>query len=289
MIKYIYILLFLNLPVYAEFVEESRWERFIHNFYSKPGHVVNQVYLKFDGGISNLTSYSLTSETNLAQTQNLEGYYGFVRIDKETGNSDLFKHQSEFAFLGNVSTDFKTLDFNFDGIKSDAWRFGFGLNDGFGFLSDGKPLLHLTHSTAISFLRVDFDGVPQNTKDADFIKTFDRKFKFGQIYSGGLRFKIYEFVHLNANYEMSQYYRDFQFMNWFGMWMTDNLLQRWIDYFEPDLIKVLGNNYPWVKFAYKNFVSLISYNLRKHEMYFPFKSEPPLYYDAFKIGLTLII
>jgi hypothetical protein len=269
--------------------DESRAERFINNFYSKPGHVVNQVLLVGEYGISQPESFGLTAATKLSKTQNLELYYGFVRIDTETGNPNLFKHQSEYVFLGNISTNFKTFEQKYDNLPTDSWRFGFGLNDGFGFLSNGEPTLFLNHSTAFTFLRADFDGLPQNLADKEFVSNFESKFKFGQMYSGGIKYKISSIFYLNAQYEMSQYYGSYEFLPWFGMWLTDNVMQRWIDYFEKDLINVIGTNYPWVKFVYKNFVSFVSYQLRKHQMYFPFKSESPLYFDAYKIGITLII
>lgn len=275
--------------LHSQMEDESRAERFVNNFYSKPDYVQNQVYLVGEYGKSYLNSYNFTPSVKIDPTQNLELYYGFIRIDTETGNPDLFKHQSEYAFIGNVSVDFKTLEVDHKGIPTDSWRFGFGLNDGFGFMINGEPTLFLTHSTAISFLRIDFDGLPSNVNDRKYAEKFDREFKFGQIYSGGFRYKLFSYIHLNAQYEISQYYGDYEFLPWFGMWLTDNVLQRWIDYFEPDLINVLGNNYPWVKFVYKNFISFITYQTRKHEMYFPFKSEAPMYYDAFKLGITLII
>lgn len=269
--------------------DESRSKRFINNFYSKPEHVENQVYLVGEFGRSQMRSYNFTSRVDIEPTNNIEFYYGFIRIDTSTGNPGLFKHQSEFVFLGNISTDFKTFPVDYSKVGTDAWRFGFGLNDGFGFLINGKPTLFLCHSTSMSFLRTDFYSMPTGADDRQYVDKFNREFRFGQIYSGGVRYKLLSFVHLNAEYEVSQYYADFQFLPWFGMWLIDNFVQRWIDYFEPDLIKVLDNNYPWVKFVYKNFMSLLTYQLRKHEMYYPFKSEAPLYYDAFKIGITLII
>jgi len=273
----------------AQMEDESRAKRFINNFYSKPDHVVNQVLLIGEYGLSSLNSYNLTSAVKFSPTQNLEFYYGFIRVDTETGNPGLFKHQSEFVFIGNVSTDFKTFDVDYSEYGTDAWRFGFGLNDGFGFMVNGEPTLFLSHSTAFSFSRIDFYNFPQGEADRKIFRQFNHEFKFGQIYSGGIKYKIHSIFHVNAQYEISQYYGNYQFLPWFGMWLIDNVLQRWIDYFEPDLIKVMDNNYPWVKFVYKNFISLLSYQLRKHEMYFPFDSEAPLYYDAFKIGITLII
>jgi len=269
--------------------DESRAERFINNFYSKPEHVINQVLLVGEYGISQAESYGLSSTSKLSKTYNLEFYYGFIRIDTETGNSNLFKHQSEYAFLGNISTNFKTFEQNYENLPTDSWRFGFGLSDGFGFLSNNNPTIFLNHSTAMSFIRIDFDGKPDNLKDTEFIKQFDSKFKFGQIYSGGIKYNISNSINLNFQYEMSQYYPNFEFGKWFGMWITDNILQRWIDYFETDLLNIFEKNYPWVKFVYKNFTSFILYQARKHQMYFPFKSSPPLYFDAYKFGITLIL
>lgn len=269
--------------------DESRAELFVNNFYSKPGYVVNQVLLVGEYGLSQANSYGLSSGTKFSRTNNLEIYYGFARIDTETGNSDIFKHQSEYIFLGNISTNFKTFNQNYEGLPSDSWRFGFGLSDGFGFMSGKEPRLFLSHATGISFIRMDFEGDLNTLTDGDFLKNFSKEFKFGQMYSGGLKYKLSSVVHLNAQYEISLYNQNYEFWNWLGMWLTDNVLQRWIDYFERDLIYVMGDSYPWVKFLYKNFVSFVSYQARKHQMYYPFKSEPPLFFDSYKFGITLII
>lgn len=291
MLKFIilFVLLFHCSKLFSQMEDESRGERFINNFYSKPDHVLNQVFLASKYGLSQLNSFNFTPKVVFDPTQNLEFYYGFIRIDDKTGDPNLFKHQSEYIYLGNISTDFKTLEIENIGIPTDTWRFGFGLNDGFGFIWNDTPTLYLNHSTAFTFARIDFDGLPANNDDYIYAKRFDQKFKFGQSYSGGVRYKLYSIFHLDAGYEISQYYGTYEFLPWFGMWITDNVLQRWIDYFERDLISVLGTNYPWVKFAYKNFISLVSYQIRKHEMYFPFKSEAPLYFESYNIGISLII
>lgn len=266
---------------------ESRWDLFFKNFYSKPDYVKNQTLLSAFYGRS-FTDINQKAITNFSDIHNLDFYYGFIRINDRIKYKDMFSHQGEYLFLSNTSTNFKTFQFDVRGIVTDSWRFGFGLNDGFGiYFLDNK--LFFNHSTAFSWIRIDVDYFSGDSLDINFIRRFDERFKFGSIYKSGITYQIWDIFNIDVNYEHSYFYPDFELVPWFGSWIIDNVLQRGPELFERELEREFKNNYPYLKIIYKNLVSIIISELRRHNGYSPFNSESTLNYDTFKIGIVLII
>ncbi len=266
---------------------ESRWELFMKNFYSKPAFVKNQTLLSAFYGRS-FTDVNQKSNTNFSDIHNLDFYYGFIRVNDKIKYKDIFSHQGEYVFLSNTSTNFKTFQFEVEGIVTDSWRFGFGLNDGFGVYFLGNKL-YLNHSTAFTWIRIDVDYFSGDTLDINFIKRFDERFKFGSLYSAGITYQFLDFINVDINYEHSYYYPDYEFLPWFGSWVVDNILQRGPELFQREIERELKDYYPYYKLIYKNLISLFLSELRRYNGYSPFSSESTLNYDTFKIGIVLII
>ena len=266
---------------------ESRWELFLKNFYSKPDYVKNQTLLSAFYGRS-FTDINQKNITNFSDIHNLDFYYGFIRVNEKIKYKDNFQHQGEYVFLGNTSTNFKTFQFDVKGIVTDSWRFGFGLNDGYGVYFLGNKLF-LNHSTAFTWIRIDVDYFSGDSLDINFIKRFDERFKFGSLYSAGITYQLYDFINLDFNYEHSYYFPNYEFLPWFGSWIFDNILQRGPELFQREIEAELDDYYPYFKLIYKNLISLITTELRRQNGYFPFSSESTLNYDTFKIGIVLII
>ncbi len=284
------ILLFSFEFLYSDDVlveSESRWELFVKNFYSMPNYVKNQILVSANYGRS-FTDINQKTITKFSEIHNLDFYYGFVRVNEKIKFKNNFSHQGEYLFLSNMSTNFKTFKFDLDGIVTDAWRFGFGLNDGFG-INVNKNRLYFNHSTAFTWLRADVDYFSGDSLDISFIKRFDERFKFGNLYKTGITFQVWDIMNIEASYEHSYYFPDFQFFPWMGSWIIDNVLQRGPELFERELQEEFGNYYPYIKILYKNLVSIIMTEFRRSSGYAPFSSEQTLNYDTIKIGLVLII
>lgn len=271
----------------AQIDEEPRLIRFFKEFYSKPDHINNESLLATQYGFSFSTFGFDQFDSKLANTYNLEFVYGFVRLIDLEEFPDLFKHQSEYAFLGNISTNFKTFNIKTDGIISDTWRFGFGLNDGYGYNFGENSHFWLMHNTAISWTRTDFVDRFTETYDDSLMNAYDEQFKFGAVWSGGLRMQIYKSFHIDLIYEHSLYYKDFLLGEWTGMWFFDNVTQRTMEIWEPELFQYFGRDYPWVKFLYKNLLSFVMNEFRRKQAFFPFHGEGSLSFDSFKVSFTL--
>lgn len=223
----------------------------------------------------------------LARSIPAEIEYGFLRINDKLDIEDIFSFSSEFISLTNLSSHLKPRSIANHGITTDNWRFSAGMDNGFGYRI-GDSRLFLYHTGALSLNRIDFEIDASNEHDREIIKKMDVKYKFGTFFSGGLRYSLTPSVLAEVGYEHMLVFPDYNFWSWFGGWMIDNLAQRTIDFFEDDLMKYHGRDYPWVKFIYRNAVSLILYEFRRSQSFWPFESEAPLSYDGVKIGFTIV-
>lgn len=288
-LKILFLVMFFFPPDIAavEYEPETRAERFINNFYSKPDFVENRPLLKFDLGFSGISFPLNVLDENFAGVYGVELHYGFQRYNRRLLLENVFEHKADYAFLGNHSVDFKTFDVNPDGIITDTWRFGFGIADGFGYVTGEDSELLLIHKGAIIFNHSDVDAF-LGDEEMKLINGIDEKIRFGMAWTGEIRYKIAGSFHLDVGYRHTLIYPDYEFFPWFGMWLTDNVLQRWPDYFEQELFAIFIEDWPWIKFLYKNLVSYVLYDIRREQSYFPFDSGHSASFDSFKIGFTFV-
>jgi len=277
------LLIFSNINLIAQEEEEHRIITFFENYYSKPDNIENQNFLNFNYGLSFFDSYK---EANFSNHYSLEANYGFFRIDDNTKMQNISRFAQDYAFLGNISTNFKTFDNISSGIDTDIWRFGFGISDGFVYNFGENSNFYLTHSSDWIWSRIDFIQ-DESILNKSLIE-FNEKFKFGNRFHGGIRMQLYKGFNADIEYEHTLVYPAHVVPQWLGMWLFDNFAQRWFDYFEPEFVSIFGRQYPWVRFIYKNGLSYLLYEARTEKMFFPFESASPLSLKAYKIGITFI-
>jgi hypothetical protein len=271
----------------------ERWQYFKVNFFSKPEYVENMYLIAFYYGLDfpKINSQRMGDDffNNLNQ---LRIDYGFIRFDDEIHSGidigNIFKHTSEYIHVSNYSTNFKTFDLNKEGINADIWQVGFGLKDGFGLLLPNGNNLMLNHSTAFVWSEIDLDRFGSTDELNHYLKRYYRKVRFGQSYSAGISYQLSNSWLLDINYENNIIYPYFEGNKWFPMWLMDNILQRWIDYYELDMIKEYKEKYPLMKFAYKTMLSTALFEMRKRNMYFPFKSDDPYSMNGFTISFRYV-
>jgi len=258
------------------------------NFFIDEDKLENLVTLRFGYGIID-TELGFIGDDGIATSYNARIDYGFSRIKEYKTYPDLFSHSSEFTFISNISSHLKPRNIPKDGLTLDAWRFGFGIKNGMGYNLNNGGKVFLSHASSIAWTRIDFEVISHNQRDAKKQLIFDEVMKFGNVYCGGIDYRLADFLNFSAEYEHSLVYENFTYSEYLGAWMTDNILQRWIDFLDPILIKEFGNNYPAMKWFYKNAVSILLSEIRSQRSTFPFASHPSLSFRGFNITLTLLL
>lgn len=273
---------------YDKLDDDSRIVRFLKDFYFDENYTENHPSLSAGTGLSNLVSHDPRMQRNLAPTYNLDFSYGYARYYKIDGIDNFLYRRGEFITVGNISRNFKTFRITSDGINTDSWRFGAGLKDGYILVNKNAGDLSFLHSSAFMLARPDFDDFNSSGKENEFLDVYKRRFKFGTMFSSSIEYSLTDIIHVEASYDKLLIQPVFEFYPWFGSWIVDNVLQRWVDIYEDVFLKNFGRDWAWIKFIYKTGISVIFYKLREHNGYFPFNSEPTVSSDAFKLNIELI-
>ena len=284
----IFLLVFIFDNLYSQIDDETRFERFFNNFYSKPDYVENQNKIIIEYGLSFPNFGNDEFSSNFMNTYQVQFNYGFHREDHRLTHGGLFKHQGEFAFVANNSTNFKTFNISPNGVITDSWIWGVGLNDGYGYLVGEFSKIYLNHAIMLNWIHLDFDIANYNDFEQRIVNIYDENYKFGGSYVGGFGLSLSDNLTMDFSYQTSLFYQEFDFMKYAVVWFYDIVLQRLPDLLDKELFEIFGINYGWMHSLYKNLVSLFFWNLRKEQAYFPFESPAAMYYDTYKVGFKYI-
>jgi hypothetical protein len=264
------------------------WRIFFENYYSKPDYVENHVYLDLSAGFASFRPKKNLIHDNFAATYSTQFAYGFIRYDYETGIPGMFKHERDYFSVGVTSSNFKTFDSDYSLLNTHSWIFGPAIENGFGYeVFDGRGEILLKHSAGLNWFHIDFDGLGSGNNES-YMRRYDEKYKFGTTWSGGIEYRFNDYFAVACDYEKSLVLSDFKFLPWTGIFLIDNAAQKWIDFFEPEMIERMGKNWGVVKFLYKNFVSFLLYSVRTENQYFPFPTETdaPIVIDTYRISIS---
>ncbi len=253
-----------------------------------PGGVTNNHMLEFSYGL-NLPSFSGNSGPNLVKAFSIGISYGFVRLDTITVLPKNLYYASESIFLSDMSSHLKL---NHEKIKSglttDAWRFGFGYCNGYGYNLDAGTKFILYNTGNIIWTKVDFENYPDNHADSSLFLLYDDEFRFGSSFDMGIITDIMPYLKFDLNYEHQIIFPRHLVFKWLGSSSLELLAQRFIDLYCIDALKLDSKSLPLANFVIKNTISFLFYEFRRNQMNWPFPSEAPLNYDNMRIGLKLV-
>lgn len=246
-----------------------------HEFEGSP-----TVSLEYGFSKMNLNGFGETfAKPNLAEIQ-----LGYTHMDTE--DEGILKYKYRYLFLSNFSTDLAGSSGAAD-IKTDMWRFGFGRSIGYGYqIGSGAIIPYHTYSFEWTQLRLKDD--PASQADKSMTDLFNKSFRFGTSFNGGIKFKIIPNIMLDAGYERSIIFPRHLFWKWLGSVVIEGAGQGAIDHFVDKIMDSSPYAVPVVSFVLKNALSYGLYELRREKMNWPFASAPPLSYDQFKIGITFV-
>lgn len=232
---------------------------------------------------SNFTS---SFEENFAS----ELQYGFLRFDKELSKDGLLYFSSERAFLGSSSSRFKLTEVAERTIKTDIYRYGGLYNNGFGYGTEKSSKLLFSHSSAIMWTESDVENFVGNENDNRLLREFKKQNNFGMFYASGI---IYTFGASNTSLELKYTHNvvwtSFQFQEWFGSWMIENIIQRTPDLFHKQFLEIFGGYYPIIYQIYKTGVSYLLYEARSKNTYWPFKGSEVLTQRSIRLGIKFTL
>jgi hypothetical protein len=168
------------------------------------------------------------------------------------------------------------------------WQIGYSYRNGYGYILNGTTPLIFYHAGSIGGAKIDIENPPLGGPARSLLDIYDVRYKFWSAWEGGVRINIRGVINVYSSYEHSIVYRDFRFTDWFGSSLTEFIPQRIIDIFAGELLRQNPDTYPLINFLAKNAISAFIYEMKRRNSYFPFKSQPSINYDTYRIGLSLV-
>lgn len=281
----IIIILFLLLFVAFSAADAQHWKK------KKKYREYNDDFINFDNPAIELT-YGM-SKINLDAFSG--GFENLSLIDIKAGytyRDNLWDRSAEnkksfgYFTLGNYSSDLDLRNKTAGKIESNNWRFGFGKREGYMIRSGNFGFYPYT-SGLLMWTRTDFKSDYTNIlsiEDAARLDMFNKTFRFGSSYEGGLGFHFGKMVSFNIIYERNNTYQRYLFWKQTGSMILEEVGKGVIDYFVGEILKNTPVAGSIVNFVFKNAFYYGIYQLKSKEMNWPFGGEPSLNFDTFKIG-----
>ena len=210
--------------------------------------------------------------------------------EKYHNRKGLTKYIFAYFDFGNHSSDIDAREKTAGNLESSSWHFGFGRKEGYPIrFGEGSFSILPYTSGAMSWTRLDMNSLPDssNLTDMNRLLLFDKSFRFGHTWEGGLSVNISRNFALNAGYERSNTYQRYLFWKNTGSVLIEEIGVGLIDGFVRKILHrepVAGSI---VNFVLKNAYYFGIYQLRSKEMNWPFGGEAALNFDSFKFGVTV--
>ncbi|MGB9851508.1 MAG: hypothetical protein ACPLPX_01440 [Candidatus Kapaibacteriota bacterium] len=191
-------------------------------------------------------------------------------------------------FIGNYSSKWKVK--GNENIDATMWRFGIDFSDdGYGYKLGSNNFLFFTHGNSFIWSKFDVTDLSKfQQPDSMRYATFSEQFRFGTSYQSGLSLILLDKISVDLRYERSIVFPGHKFWYWTGSWFIEGIGQFLLDQFIREIVFSSPYSAPIVNAVLKGALSYGIYELRKDKMNWPFNTEPPLFNDNFKIGLTFI-
>ncbi|PKL77400.1 MAG: hypothetical protein CVV25_14620 [Ignavibacteriae bacterium HGW-Ignavibacteriae-4] len=250
---------------------------------------VNIPLLELSYGPEWLSFYSDFS-SSFEDNYTTEIQYGFFRYDKRLSRNGILYFSSERAFFGNSSSRFKPSSVSDYTIKTEMYRYGGTYYNGFGIGEEKGSKFLFSHSSSIMQVQSDIESFTNNENDNRLLYQFETETNFGMAYSSGLIYVFGEGVtSLEIKYHHNVIWSDFQFLEWSGSWILENLLQRTPDLFHEYFISQFGAYYPIIYHIYKTGISYLIYEGRSRNSYWPFKGSEVLTQRGVRLGVKFAL
>jgi hypothetical protein len=176
-------------------------------------------------------------------------------------------------------------------VGSDIWRFGAAWARGYGYQfadSGESPALILYKCDGLMWSHIDMHGNLAALPDGSLLGQFEDGIRFGTATEAGIRLRIAPLLIIDTGFERSIIFRRHVFWPWIGSVAVEGAGQWLLDRFVDRIMDSSPEAVPVVNFVLKNSLAFAFSQLRRQKMNAPFASEPPLFSEGLKIGITMV-
>lgn len=290
----ILICLLFSLPMFSQNGEDStenndrhhwpNWEEKI-DFIRVGIHGHPTISLLY--GLSQM--YQKDAQRNYADPNLLELKIGYTKERPNHEDESLINYKYNYLQLSYFSTELANAPSNPD-VQSKMWRLGFGKAMAYGY-DFGNSTFIPYYSSGLMWSRVEmlpdkvltFAPLPPSG-----LEDFDQTIRYGTTAEGGFRFNFANHYTLEAGYERSIIFKRHLFAKWAMSAILESIAQSAVDKFVDEVLYASPKAAPIVNFVLKNALAYGYYELCRSKMNWPFNTIPPLTFNQFKFGVTIV-
>jgi hypothetical protein len=243
----------------------------------------------FNYGLTKLSRKDFSSK-DFVNPISFELKLGTTRQKNIYDKDDLIKETLNYFAISNHTSYLRGKGSNTFSINNDTWEFGFGNQKGYGYkISSSFSIIPYTENS-FNWSRVNFayDTNSVDINDRKIIELYDESFRYGNSIAGGIKFQILNNFAFDLSYERQVIFQRLLFWKLAGSTLIEFASQGLLDNFIERIFKSSPYTAPIVSFVLKNALSYGIYELRREKMNWPFNSEPSLFFDQFKVGVSFI-
>lgn len=262
---------------------ENNWDNIGSHMFDFKIKGAPTIELNYGGSKINLK----TITNKFANPGMLELRLGYTTDKSYNGSDYVLKYKFKFFHVGNFTTNLSGNQNSTD-LISNTWRFGFGWASGYGYdLGNGFEVTPY-HQSSFEWTMVNMQSTPTNPTDIYITNLFNKTFRFGNSFQGGIQFKFTDNLGIDASYERSIVYSRHLFWKWGASELIEVIGQGLIDKFVDEILDSSPNAVPVVNFLLKNALSYGIYELKQDKMNWPFETTAPLVLNQFKLGVKFV-
>jgi hypothetical protein len=263
--------------------DNNQWDKIGSHMFDFKIKGAPTLELNYGGSKMNLKSIS----DKFANPGMIELKLGYTTDKSYKGSDYVTKYNFKYFHISNFTTNLLGNENNPD-LLSNTWRFGFGWASGFGYdLGNGVEITPY-HQSSFDWTMVSMQTTPSNAADIKTTDLFNKDFRFGNSFQGGIKFKFMNNFGLDASYERSIVYSRHLFWKWGFSEIIGDIGQGLIDKFVDEILDSSPNAVPVVNFLLKNALSYGLFELKQDKMNWPFETVPPLAFNQFKIVVSFV-
>ena len=214
---------------------------------------------------------------------------GGIRDDEIPVDGGITRSRYDFLFASNISHTLGTHLLEGD-VSLDRWRAGLGHEGALGYMLGGPgsdQMFLLIHGGGLSWSRLTVKNQGALPSDSAQLALYGDAIRFGMNTEAGLGLRLLPEFQITLAYERDLLFPRHLAGKWLGSVVAEGAGQWVIDRIVRHIMKSAPRAGPLSAFVLKNALSIIFYQLRHRDMFFPFGSGSPLSNDSFSVGIVV--
>jgi hypothetical protein len=264
-------------------ITDNNWDKIESHMFDFKIKGAPTIDINYGSSRMNLKSIS----DKFAKPGMLELRLGYTSEKSFNGSDYVTEYNFKFFRLSNFTTNLSGNQSSSD-LITNSWRFGLGWASGFGYDLGNGCEISPYYQSSFDWTMVNMQSTPSNPADIYTTDLFNKIFRFGNSFQGGLQFKFIDNLGIDASYERSIVYSRHLFWKWGASELIEVIGQGLIDEFVEEILDSTPSAVPVVNFLLKNALSYGIYELRQEKMNWPFETAAPLAFDQFKLGVKFV-